>query len=93
MEDVVRATKPMIFLKGAMHKALEEQRCSLDAFIDSLNRSCIGCRVEPDREDFQRTGAQNAQPSWVAAVCELTPHSSERGRVALHIATRVHEIE
>ena len=61
-EDVVGAAQTMVFLKGAMHEALEEHWRRRAVFLNGSDRTRIGSLVETDGEDFQRTGTHHAEP-------------------------------
>ena len=62
----------MVFLKGAMHEALEEHRSRWATFLNGSDRTHIGSLVETNGEDFQRTGTHDAEPRRVAAVGQST---------------------
>ncbi len=77
VEDVIGAAQAMIFLKGAMHEALEEHRCRRAVFLNGSDRKHIGSLVKTNGEDFQRTGTHDAEPRRVATIGQLTTHGGK----------------
>src|SRR5437764_670378 len=83
----------MVFLKGAMHEALEEHWRRRAVFRYGFDGMRVGSLMESNGKDFQRTGTHDAEPRWVASVGQSATQDGQRFRIASHIAARVNEIE